>query len=118
MPTLTRTIHPTDLDHPTLSAETLLIGTVTIAHLRDQTSAPAALGDDEFVASLGSASPGAPNHVIGKRAEGRVYDRIILTYRAGGRTHQRTWTLQADNGAEAHYRLLDDTGARGGYAAI
>ncbi|MCA5895102.1 hypothetical protein LEP48_17365 [Isoptericola sp. NEAU-Y5] len=106
----------TVLDEPVVSEETLLVGTVTMADLRQQHQAPRALRDGEFVATLACSAPGAPSHVLGRRAGGRAYDRVALAYTSGGRTQQRVWALEADRGAQAHYRLLEDTGTRGGFA--
>ncbi|MBE7698830.1 hypothetical protein H9623_00735 [Oerskovia sp. Sa1BUA8] len=116
MATIAQTPDTTVLDQPSVLQETVLVGTVSMSDLRQQHEAPRTLRDDEFVATLACNSPGAPSHVIGRRADGRAYDRIALAYESAGRVERRIWSLDADHGTEARYRLLEDTGTRGGFA--
>ena len=118
MATIAPTPDTTGLDPPQGRQETLLVGTVNMSDLRQQHETLRTLRDDEFVATLACSSPGAPSQVIGRRADGRAYDRIALAYESGGRVEQRIWSLDSDHGAEARYRLLEDTGTRGGFAVL
>jgi hypothetical protein len=107
----------TDHAYPDVTREHLVVGAATTAQVRALHELPA-LGTAEFAAILGTACPGVPLAVVGRRTDGRAYDRLTIDYRADGAVERQTWALAADRGSEVTYRLLEDTGARGGFAPL
>ncbi|GAA4724852.1 hypothetical protein GCM10023216_13740 [Isoptericola chiayiensis] len=104
--------------HPAVVQDSLRTATVALADLRGPVPGRLPLAHDEFVATLGTAGPGAPSHVLGRRDGGRPYDRVALSYRSGGAVHQRVWTLVSDHGADVRYELAEDTASRGSFAVL
>lgn len=95
--------------YPQMTEATLLLGNISAEHVSQQHVTPPALNDDEYIATLSTSSPGAPGYVVGRRVQGKAYDRIVMNYGPADKPWQRTWQLDADRGARVNYQILDDT---------
>lgn len=99
--------------YPQTIEATLLVGNISADNLSQQHVTPPELGNDEYVASLCTSSPGAPSYVIGQRVSGKPYDRIIMNYGLTHRPWQQTWRLSADRGSQVDYQILHDPSSTG-----
>ncbi|MCP2031518.1 hypothetical protein L1277_001609 [Okibacterium sp. HSC-33S16] len=95
--------------YPQTTEHTLLLANVSADQLAQQHIKPRPLGDDEYIATLSTTSPGAPSYVIGQRVAGKAYDRIVMNYGSVAKPQKRVWQLSADRGAQVDYRIFDDS---------
>ncbi len=79
----------------------------------DQPIEPAALGADDFIATLVQPGLGAPRALVGTRVDGAAYDRIVLDYFAGDDRYQRTWVKGSESLDTVEYALHADTSSCG-----
>ncbi len=71
-------------------------------------------GSQEFLAVLTQpGQPGAPSTLTGSRIDGEAYDRIVMDYRVGDGSFERSWTKASDLGSEVVYTMSNDTSSRG-----